>query len=236
MLHHSPFYVAHIIMTTALRTTRTLLFSFTNSSSSRRKGGRCSKSPSRAKGRGRIDAFRVRVKAAKEEDDDANNNGLRRRRNRTNKTDDYFDEETFGGKQHRQKMTFMRDDDDDDAEDNNNNSKDDDEFVLSNNVRRNKTAKEEEEEEEASIKERARTLKRRLQYEVLEEQRWREALKSNDISLKRGRIGKTYVQRRVQTHDLVRAKSGAGECEYVGRLRESHFLAKWKNEEGMCDE
>jgi hypothetical protein len=27
-----------------------------------------------------------------------------------------------------------------------------------------------------------------------------------------------------------------GECEYVGRLRESHFLAKWKNEEGMCDE
>ena len=42
-----------------------------SSSSSRRKGGR-SKSLSRAKGRGRIDAFRVCVKAAKEEDDDAN--------------------------------------------------------------------------------------------------------------------------------------------------------------------
>ena len=60
------------------------------------KGGR-SKSLSRAKGRGRIDAFRVCVKAAKEEDDDAND-GLRRRRNRTNKTDDY-DEETDGKQQ-----------------------------------------------------------------------------------------------------------------------------------------
>ena len=135
-------------------------------------------------------------------------------------------------------MTVMRDDDDDDDdEDDNNNSKDDDEFVLSN-VRRNRTAnEEEEEEEEASIKERARTLKRRLQGEVLEEQRWREALESNDISLKRGRIGKTYVQRRVQTHDFVRAKRGSGRSASTSAVcRESHFLAKWKNEEGMCDE
>ena len=95
-------------MTTALRT-RTLLFS----SESSRRGGR-SKSPSpgkriqkqfrllgvllhHAKGRGRINAFSVGVKAAKEEDDDANNGLRRRRRNRTtNKTD--YDEET-GGKQ-----------------------------------------------------------------------------------------------------------------------------------------
>ena len=214
-------------MTTALRT-RTLLFSFTSSSSSRRKGGGRSKSPSRAKGRGRIDAFRVCVNAAKEEDDDdddANNNGLRRRRrNRTNKTDDDYDEETDG--KQRQKMTFTRDDDDDDddAEDNNNNNSkdDDDEFVLSN-VRPNRIpAKEEEEEEEASIKERARTLKRRLQYEVLEEQRWREALKSDDISLKRGRIGKTYVQRRVQTHDFVRAKRGSGRSASTSAVCGSH--------------
>ena len=158
-----------------------------------------------AKGRGRINAFSVGVKAANEEDDDANN-GLRRRRRRrnrtTNKTD--YDEET-GGKQ-RQKMTMRDlydddDDDDDDAE--NNNSKDDDEFVLSN-VRPNRTANEEEEEE--AIKERARKLKIRLQGEVLEEQRWREALESDDISKRR--IGRTY-QRRVQTHDLVRAKSGS---------------------------
>ena len=158
-----------------------------------------------AKGRGRINAFSVGVKAANEEDDDANN-GLRRRRRRrnrtTNKTD--YDEET-GGKQ-RQKMTtrdlYDDDDDDDDDAEENNNSKDDDEFVLSN-VRPNRTANEEEEEEEA-IKERARKLKIRLQGEVLEEQRWREALESDDISKRR--IGRTY-QRRVQTHDLVRAKS-----------------------------
>ena len=160
-----------------------------------------------AKGRGRINAFSVGVKAANEEDDDANN-GLRRRRRRrnrtTNKTD--YDEET-GGKQ-RQKMTtrdlYDDDDDDDDDAEENNNSKDDDEFVLSN-VRPNRTANEEEEEEEA-IKERARKLKIRLQGEVLEEQRWREALESDDISKRR--IGRTY-QRRVQTHDLVRAKSGS---------------------------
>ena len=157
-----------------------------------------------AKGRGRINAFSVGVKAANEEDDDANN-GLRRRRRRnrtTNKTD--YDEET-GGKQ-RQKMTtrdlYDDDDDDDDDAEENNNSKDDDEFVLSN-VRRNRTANE---EEEASIKERARKLKIRLQGEVLEEQRWREALESDDISKRR--IGRTY-QRRVQTPDLVRAKSGS---------------------------
>ena len=168
------------------------------------------------------------MNAAKEEaddDDDANNNGLRRRRrNRTNKTDDDYDEETDG--KQRQKMTFTRDDDDDDddAEDNNNNNSkdDDDEFVLSN-VRPNRIpAKEEEEEEEASIKERARTLKRRLQYEVLEEQRWREALKSDDISLKRGRIGKTYVQRRVQTHDFVRAKRGSGRSASTSAVCGSH--------------
>jgi pentatricopeptide repeat protein len=161
-----------------------------------------------AKGRGRINAFSVGVKAANEEDDDANN-GLRRRRRRrnrtTNKTD--YDEET-GGKQ-RQKMTtrdlYDDDDDDDDDAEENNNSKDDDEFVLSN-VRPNRTANEEEEEEEEAIKERARKLKIRLQGEVLEEQRWREALESDDISKRR--IGRTY-QRRVQTHDLVRAKSGS---------------------------
>ena len=100
---------------------------------------------------------------------------------------------------------------DDDAEDNNNNNNNnskDDEFVLSTNFRPNNgTANDvEEEEEEASIKERARKLKNRLEAEVLEEQRWREALESDDISKRR--IGRTY-QRRVQTHDLVRAKSGS---------------------------
>ena len=151
---------------------------------------------SHVKGRRRINAF----KAAKEDDFDASN-GLRNRRRTTNKTE-YDDEEEADRKQ-QQRMT-TRDDDyndyDDDAEDNNNSK--DDEFVLSN-FRRNPTANV---EEEASIKERARALKNRLEAEVLEEQRWREALESDDISKRR--IGRTY-QRRVQTHDLVRAKSGS---------------------------
>ena len=191
-------------MTTALRT-RTLLFSSESKSPSF--GKRILQKQFRrgvllhhAKGRGRINAFSVGVKAANEADDDANKNGSRRRRRRnrtTNKTD--HDEETKGGKQ-RQKMTTrdLCDDDDDDAE--NNDSKDD-EFVFSN-VRRHRTANE---EEEASIKERARDLKIRLQGEVLEEQRRREALESDDISKRT--VGRTH-QRRVQTHDFVRAKRG----------------------------
>ena len=161
---------------------------------------------SRARGRGRIDAH----KAAKEDDFDASN-GLRNRRRTTNKTD--HEEEEEADRKQRQRMT-TRDDDcndyDDDAEDNNNNNNNnskDDEFVLSTNFRPNNgTANDVEEEEEASIKERARKLKNRLEAEVLEEQRWKEALESDDISKRR--IGRTY-QRRVQTHDLVRAKSGS---------------------------
>ena len=162
---------------------------------------------SRARGRGRIDAH----KAAKEDDFDASNE-LRNRRRTTNKTD--HEEEEEADRKQRQRMT-TRDDDcndyDDDAEDNNNNNNNnnnkDDEFVLSTNFRPNNgTANDVEEEEEASIKERARKLKNRLEAEVLEEQRWKEALESDDISKRR--IGRTY-QRRVQTHDLVRAKSGS---------------------------
>ena len=195
-------------MTTALRT-RTLLFS---SSSSRSGCSKSSLSPKqfqkqfrrevlllRAKGR-RINAFSVGVKAAEEDDFDALN-GLRRRRNRTTRTE--YEEET-DGKQQQQKMTtreYDYDDDDDDDDDADN--KDDDEFVLSN-FRPTPTAKE---EEEASRVQRAHTLKIRLEAEVLEETRWREAGESDDISKRR--IGKTY-QRRVQTHDLVRAKSGSG--------------------------
>jgi len=149
---------------------------------------------SRAKGRRRIlDAF----KAAKEDDFNASN-GLRNRRNRTTQTED---EEETDGKQQQRMTTRDYDDDNDDDDDADNNSKDD-EFVLSN-FRRNRTANV---EEEASIKERARALKNRLEAEVLEEQRWKEALESDDISKRR--IGRTY-QRRVQTHDLVRAKSGS---------------------------
>ena len=104
--------------------------------------------------------------------------------------------------------------DDDDAEDNNNSTQHThnrererefypDQFPPE---QRDGEHVEEEEEEEASIKERARKLKNRLEAEVLQEQRWREALESDDISKRR--IGRTY-QRRVQTHDLVRAKSGS---------------------------
>jgi len=135
----------------------------------------------------------------------------------------------------------LYDDDDDDDDNKNNNSKDDDEFVLSN-VRPNRTANEEEEEEEASIKERARKLKIRLQGEVLEEQRWREALESDDISKRR--IGRTY-QRRVQTHDLVRAKRGSSRSSasrFSGRGEEwartavaSSTSSQNGRSEGMCE-
>ena len=47
-------------------------------------------------------------------------------------------------------------------------------------------------------------------------------MESNDISLKRGRIGKTYVQRRVQPHDFVRAKRGSGRSASTSAVCGSH--------------
>ena len=159
----------------------------------------------KAKGRGRIDA----CKAAKEDENVDASNGLRNRRRTTNKTTEREDEERADRKQQRQKMTTREyDDAEENNNNNNNNRKDDDEFVLSNFHHPNETLANVGEEEEAAIKERARALKNRLEAEVLEEQRWKEALESDDISKRR--IGRgTHQKRRVQTHDVVRAKRGS---------------------------
>ena len=134
--------------------------------------------------------------------------------------------------------------DDDDAEDNNNNnnnnnSKDDEIRRFIHNFRPNNGTAlndvEEEEEEEASIKERARKLKNRLEAEVLEEQRWREALESDDISKRRKLDGRIRGECK---HDVVRAKSGSSRSSAsrfaTSTSRQEYFLAKWKKQ-GMCE-